>query len=131
MGITKILNVKERIKMRELTKEELELAPSWATHYSFGNNNSLWFEGKNRCATVENNKLNVVIVGMGINENSKPIPRKPFNIKKHVFSDHIVSGCHLSNDLCVVFNACSHGLNLTKQDAIAIAKALGVTGEDL
>ena len=56
---------------------------------------------------------------------------KPSDIKKHVFSDHIVSGCHLSNDLCVVFREKSFGFNIKKQDAIAIAKALGVTGEDL
>ena len=90
--------------MKELTKEEL-----------LEHANGLGFKRY----TISDN---------GLVEAEKP---KSFDIREHVFSDHIVKGCHLSNDLCVVFREQSFGFNIKKQDAILIAKALGVTGEDL
>ena len=124
--------------MRELTKEELELAPSWATMYKvveceIASSYTLFTDGKNRSQWIyhDTKAMSPISIGDIARFDTKPINRKPFDIREHVFGDHIVSGCHLSNDLCVVFREQSFGLNIKKQDAIAIAKALGVTGEDL
>jgi len=57
---------------------------------------------------------------------------KPFDITKHEFSDSIANPkAKLNLRSTVTIDVFDKWLMLNKQDAIAIAKALGVTGEDL
>lgn len=59
---------------------------------------------------------------------------KPFDISEHEFSDssvRISNICASAIELAVDDCGIEHCMTQNKQDAIAIAKALGVTGEDL
>ena len=63
---------------------------------------------------------------------------KPFDITKHEFSDDDLSVTKsdggtmwIDIEYCNLGNRCSASALVIKQDAIAIARALGVTGEDL
>lgn len=122
------------MSMRKLTKEELnKLKPTWATHYRY-NSSEVLFESKNQwCATG----LNFPFIKRGpFKQKSKltkckPIPaieRKPFDITKHeLFKSGILTKHKNGRDLHV-----NHLMwRLDKDRAIAIAKALGVTGADL
>lgn len=61
--------------------------------------------------------------------------QKPFDIGEHRFSDDEIRDVYFAaSDEVVMINhidECVNGLCLNKADAIAIAKALGVTGDDL
>ncbi|YP_010660120.1 hypothetical protein PP589_gp36 [Pseudoalteromonas phage HS5] len=59
--------------------------------------------------------------------------KKPFDITKHEFSEglSISNMCKLSVEVKFNNNDDSNYVPLHKDDVIAIAKALGVTGEDL
>ena len=73
-----------------------------------------------------------------------PITLKPFDISEHEFSDYNITPEGVVNDcvdLSVAYDQWGGHMNgyseeekaikINKQDAIAIAKALGVTGDDL
>ena len=82
------------MKQRQLTQEEIDLAPDW-----------------------------------------QPIPRKAFDISEHEFSDNrICSETSKTDGRVWLIVKCSFGeipASFNKADSIAIAKALGVTAEDL
>ena len=111
--------------MRDLTKEELELAPDWATHYmiDFG---GVIYESKQFCwwygmgEPLRNFTFN--------DERNRPIP-KSFDINNYrspLMHDSEQPFAHMS----LVDGLRVDGL-VNKDWAIAIAKALGVTGDDL
>lgn len=107
--------------MRDLTEEEFELAPEWATHYQVTESGNVIWESKDKYQTV--------IMSKPRKQNSKlslcrPI-HKPFDITKHEVSSHITV---LEGGYIGVFDS---GWIIDKDRAIAIAKALGATGEDL
>lgn len=121
--------------MRDLTEEELKLAPDWATHYYIFDDGDILFECMNEC-TLYSIVLGIMLDVMpcnGVCSKSKEVNRKPFDITEHEFLEsdiqlaEIVGGrlrLHLmSSDLPYVDHS--------KKDAIAIAKALGVTAKDL
>lgn len=118
--------------MRELTKEELDLAPSWATHYVITGNNYVMYESEYHWCTSEDFSR---CCNSKVSHDAKPINRKPFDISEYEFSDKdlSISGICAKRLIEIKINDC--GINsygtLNKQDIIAIAKALGVTGEDL
>ncbi len=112
--------------MRDLTEEELKLAPEGATHYYAFDNGDILFECSEKCCMY---KINYGLTGSldcnGVCKESKPITRKPFDITEHEVSNHVTV---LESGDIVVFGS---GWIINKDRAIAIAKALGVTGEDL
>ena len=57
--------------------------------------------------------------------------KKPFDITKHDFSDWEISSADFEYGEFTLRFFEVNAIHLNKQDAIAIAKALGVTGEDL
>jgi hypothetical protein len=64
----------------------------------------------------------------------RPKLKKPFDISEHEFSDsrvRISNICVSKIELAVDDCGIEHYMTQSKEDAIAIAKALGVTGEDL
>lgn len=126
--------------MRELTKEELKLAPDWATHYHANHNESILFECHYQYCLYEKGAGLTVPVGcFGVCKESKPIPKKPFDITKHEFDDPAwsINEVNAEHGYIDFYNheTCtddgdheSHSIN--KDDAIAITKALGATAED-
>lgn len=124
--------------MRDLTEEELKLAPDWATHYQIldlSTKYKLDFVSKSEFCHLNNqNELTEVMSHIaGITPEDIEIPRdkKPFDITKHEFGDTVQ---HMESDGCELSLYCVDGfrhVELYKDDAIAIAKALGVTAEDL
>lgn len=122
--------------MRDLTEDELKLAPEWATHYQVSESNYLIWESKDKYQTPimrapkkQKSKLTKCI----------KIPvKEPFDISEHEFSDFSWSINQISVDFIEFYNHETYTddgdaelFQVSKMDAIAIAKALGVTGEDL
>ena len=124
--------------MRELTEEELKLAPCWATHYI------------NKCFIVVflSNHLRQIFIKEGSYFNrltsnydgldgALKMPSKQFDITKHEWSDCRNLKC-IGKDkgletVCFevsVFNGLAY-FDLDKDDAIAIAKHFCLTAEDL
>ena len=119
--------------MRDLTKEELKLSPDWATHYFIDVDDDVIYESVSLCwwKSLDNPMKNYTF---NMRKN-KAINWKPFNISEHEFIDKWVRCAKLADDGDYLridisnesFNTVIHN----KQDAIAIAKALGVTAKDL
>lgn len=120
--------------MRDLTKEELALAPDWATHYSlfihdvviYQSDEFWWWSGID-----SDGQPGKLINHTEVDFGAKPIPRKPFDITNHNFGDSVqhVELCGFELTLYCV-DGYRH-VEIYKEDAIAIAKALGVAAEDL
>lgn len=119
--------------MRELTQEEIDLAPDWATHYYLDVCGDIWFQS---------NIKQVYMMGFqllkergapyGISSRAKPIPRKAFDLSGYEFSDSDVSRVVVTKGIAYVYTSIEKsGVDFKKADIITIAKALGVTGDDL
>ena len=119
--------------MRELTKEEIKLAPSWATHYEIIGDVLTFVSEFHYEHYVDGVGQGVRAHRHGIDEDSFLIPRKSFDISEHEFNDIDILRVNLFGDkVSIVMDADAVvSAELSKKDIIAIAKALGVTGEDL
>lgn len=126
--------------MRDLTEEELKLAPDWAVKFDFFNGELIYmsdvignYEGKPmyRFLDVKHNIEEVGVEG-DYDLCTRLIPSKPFDIPKHEFSEglSISNMCESKVEVEFKDNDCNY-VPLHKDDVIAIAKLLGVTGEDL
>ena len=127
--------------MRDLTEKELKLTPDWAVKFDFFNGELIYmsdvvgnYEGKPLYRFLDA-KHNIEEVGVDGDYDlcTRLIPSKPFDITKHEFSEglSISNMCKLSVEVKFNNNDDSNYVPLHKDDVIAIAKALGVTGEDL
>lgn len=81
--------------MRELTQQEIDNAPDWATHYYVMGGGNLMYESLEfwsfaGVATVNPN--------LGIASSSKPITRKPFDIGEY---DDETDGIHPNDSPCI------------------------------
>tara|TARA_Y100000310_G_C20704371_1_gene833771 strand:- start:7765 stop:8148 length:384 start_codon:yes stop_codon:yes gene_type:complete len=118
---------------RQLTDEQIaELAPDWATHFSYLCG-GIVFEN------IENYQIYAEGVFYGRKQKSensdktprevKPIPRKKFDISEYDFTDKSVyydrgaESLYLGSDDSEIL--------LIKQDVIALAKHFNLTAEDL
>lgn len=127
--------------MRDLTDEELALAPEWATHYCIDKSSSLvevcFFNNEKSVNVCGGKLLEPYFNEVGIEPCDREIPpRKPFDITQHEWS---------SGDFIDVFKAYTddthlhffiapycHGRTwINKSDAIAIAKHFKLNAEDL
>ncbi|QGJ84288.1 hypothetical protein [Pseudoalteromonas phage XCL1123] len=124
--------------MRDLTEDELKLAPEWATHY-WVHDSKVMFESVDLFQLLNNGELSDTFSNDSgyITSLAVEIKRKPFNISEHEFSCENFKACKpswIGDDLQVEIidsDFTHHEALLNKTDAIAIAKALGVTGKDL
>lgn len=132
--------------MRDLTPEELKLAPDWATHYiihEFGMpNHCVVFCSHNwrQWVSVESRAWSPKMKSQKVPLSAIPIPTKHFDITKHEFSDFSwsINEINYVEGYIDFYNheACTddgdyESHSVTKDDIIAIAKALCVTVEDL
>ena len=121
--------------MRELTEEELKLAPEWATSYAVDEDDDVLFfnKGKDKIQSIDG--ANSFSIGdyrylMRLAFKSRKI-KKPFDITVYEFSDLEVGLADFNGDgIQINMVDGSRPPILNKRDAIAIAKALGVTAED-
>ncbi len=120
--------------MRDFTEEELKLAQHDCDHYNIIDGNVYFTDVLGICVfDINGVEVDNCIMDSMVFAKSVPLPKKPFDITKHEFIEsdiqlsEVFGGrirLHLmSQDLPYV--ECS------KTDVIAIAKALGVTGDDL
>ena len=120
--------------MRDLTKEELGLAPDWATHYNVLDGcGAVLFESAGLfiwSAALKEGRapiLNAEVLG-----NSMPIIREPFDIKNYECEDKYTQIAFVNKDY-IDINCCEDemAVRITKRDCIALAKALNITAKDL
>lgn len=123
--------------MRDLTQDEIDNAPEWATHYFIGKGSAgcLCFEGVNRAVNCINGELDGVMFNeFGFNKNSKPIPRKETTTTKTIefdFTEYVFECTRLKNDTekgdeTIGFYTPYETSYLSRNDAIAIAKYFGL-----
>lgn len=120
--------------MRELTEEELKLAPCWATHYVIDCFDDAVYQSEKLCWW---DSLSSPLEHGGMDEGAIIIPKKPFDIINHEWSDCRNLKC-IGKDKGLetvifkvsVFNGLAF-FDLDKDDAIAIAKHFGLTAEYL
>ncbi len=120
--------------MRKLTKQELELAPDWATHYWI-HDNKVMFESQTYFQLLSDGVLGCRYNNAAgyVSSHAAELSKKPFDITKHDFSDDYVLRAELEDGCSLSVELQSHELgfiSFNKNDAIAISKALGVTAED-
>lgn len=121
---------------QQLTDEQIaELAPDWATHFSYLCG-GIVFEN------IENYQIYAEGVFYGKKQKSensdktprdlKPIPRKKFDISEHEFSDERIGFSQDEKGLLVEVEGDFYEVAyINKGDAIAIAKHFNLTAGDL
>jgi len=65
--------------MRNLTQQEIDDTPDWATHYK-SKGNCVLFESENITQLMVSGELGNLIPFGPVSPEAKPIPRKPFDI---------------------------------------------------
>lgn len=105
--------------MRQLTQQEINDAPDWATEYNIDRDDDIfWLSSEyvqmKSCARV--NRVNVT----GYFDCIKPIPRKEFDIGPYIFL-HQADG----------WSAQEEEIEIARHKAIEIAKHFKLTGSDL
>lgn len=115
--------------MRQLTQQEIDDAPSWATHYGICEDGDVLLENSEFFifTSKPNKKLGQLF---GVDSDSKPIPRKEFDIKKHEFSEGGISVVSISDGLITLCVGHSEG-DFSRGDIIAMAKQVKLTASDL
>lgn len=125
--------------MRDLTEEELKLAPEWACKFDFFNGDLIYmsdvvgdYEGKPlyRFLDVKHNIEEVGVEG-DYDLCTRLIVKESFDITKHEWGDTVgyVETC--SKEITLNCGTGQNYIELFKDDAIAIAKHFGLTAEDL
>ena len=131
------------MKQRQLTQEELNLAPEWATRFLIRPeyaNVVMFANDENIQLLYKCGELGVVhVIGSYANNQFEwqPIPRKVFDLSSVQWSDKTVFRVSIVDGLLVteIEEDFSGNFDIfhyteTKQDIINKAKALGVTAED-
>lgn len=129
--------------MRDLTDEELALAPDWATHYIAFDNGEILFESNTKYCLYDSiqKKFHGIVGCLNVSGESVPINRKPFDITQHKWSDE-AKDCHIyfynpswvGKGLQVVIpdvNGNENDAVLIREHAIAIARHFKLKAEDL
>lgn len=127
------------MKMRDLTEEELKLAPDWATHYD---SDYMKAHPVKLCFFNDLQAVNVFkngVVGepyfneVGISDSDRELPiRKAFNIAAYEFADLEVGQVGVNGggiQLNMIDN--SRPPIIHKRDVIAMAKYFKLTAKDL
>lgn len=114
--------------MRELTEEEIKLAPDSCDHYNIIDD-KVYFTDVLGVVVFDVNGVEIdnCIMDNKVFLKSVPLPEKTFDITKHELVDYGYMGVKCDKNLYVKKN----GFTIDKERAIAIALALGVTAGDL
>lgn len=119
--------------MRDLTAEELALVPEWATHYWIVDE-KIMFESLSYFQLLADGVFTDRCHNDAgyITSDAVEVKRKTFDITKHEWSDRMANlAAIMSERGDVVIRVGCSWIFLDRQDGIAIAKALGLTTEDL
>ena len=118
--------------MRDLTQQEIDSAPAWATHYYKGCNNTVRYESESLYIWIMDMKEHAPSNNpRGVDVSSKPIPRQQFDITKHEFSCSRLKNDTLDYHDHVHFYTPYNTAYINKQDAIALAKHFKLSEDDL
>ena len=109
--------------MRDLTQQEIDNAPSWATHYVL-NCDGVMFESLSKTQMMIKGQLTDLIPFGGVSVGAKPIPRKSFDIKPFIHWLDPSYDCDAGGEHCY-FDA------INKDKAIEIAKHFNLTADEL
>ena len=108
--------------MRELTQQEIDSAPDWATHYTMDDDGEIFWLSKEFAMTQLGTRIKRKFVRgylSGCHSSEKPIPRKPFDIGEYRFDGLFYQG----GSACRAdFNIDIESFSLHKTDVIALAK---------
>ncbi len=116
--------------MRDLTGDELKLAPEWATHYLVDRGDII-YESSQLCWWVGLDEPVSNIKSFGLNENRK-IKSGRFSLEGFEFSDDsIVEFNHFTDGSVELCLDSGFVVSLSKPDIVALSKDAGVTGDDL
>ena len=127
------------MSMRELTEQELKLAPGWAYMYSITSNNNVRFHDDFMFCLCNGHVVSDVVSAEPKNFSARLINKKPFDITKHKFGDTAwsINEVNAEQGYIDFYNdeTCTDDGNheshlINEDDAIAIAKALGATAKD-
>ncbi len=116
------------MKQRQLTQEEINLAPEWATRYFIITCTTIRFESEGYYCYSFNGEMSAKERNkFGVDEDSQPIPRKAFNVESFQSPDmHDMDQPYI----CIDDGIITVDGKIDKHWSIAIAKALGVTASD-
>tara|TARA_R110000851_G_scaffold303237_1_gene460785 strand:- start:177 stop:539 length:363 start_codon:yes stop_codon:yes gene_type:complete len=119
--------------MRGLTQQEIKSAPDWATKFEVSNTAIRWSDDSFIQWFYEDGKLSDKICFNPCFVNSKPIPRKAFDISEHEFSDDEISREVQATSDCVQLDMVdgSRPALLDKNDVISLAKHFKLTADEL
>jgi hypothetical protein len=123
-------------KMRELTEEELKLAPEWAYMYSLTSNNMVRFHNDFMFCLCNGYVITNVACAEPKYFNTRLINKKTFDATKHEFSDQRIS-FNGTLDVDIGFGCCGDSVSevrncdFSREDAIEIAKIFNLTEKDL
>lgn len=118
--------------MRDLTEEELKVAPEGFDEYGFNRSGQVFFfNRKLGCAVIEgiDEVLNLSPSHYAFDE-CKPIKRKQLDITQHEWSD-VIAEIETDSGHTLVIKSHGSWLSFDKDDVIAMARDRGVTAEDL
>lgn len=124
--------------MRELTEEELKLAPDWTYMYSITSNNNVRFHSDLMFCIFNGHVISDIVISEPENFGARLLNKKPFDITKHEWSDFSWSINQQDRDAIELYNheTCTDDgdaelFQINKSDSIAIAKHFGLTEKDL
>lgn len=122
--------------MRDLTAEELALAPKWANRYFIKHGRDVYF--------ISSTHFRAVLIGVNdkpfsisqgcielANSMSIPLIKKPFDITKHNWNGVDFEGVDSDGDISLSQSYYVDSFYISKRDAIALAKHFNLTAEDL
>ena len=118
--------------MRDLTHQEIKSAPEWATHYFIAENYGIRWSNDSGYQWRGDEFHSISHGGATrLLRESKPIPRKAFDISEYVFDGCDVSIDDLIGDFVEFKNDHSSSFTLSKIDVIALAKHFKLTADEL
>ena len=108
--------------MRDLTQQEIDNAPDWATDYVICDDGDVCFESEESFMYLNDGDLKGLVLDQdaAMSEDAKPIPRKNMEPYKH-WCDAVYDGNGEHSHYDLIF----------RKKAIEIAKHFKLTAEDL
>lgn len=126
--------------MRDLTQEEIDNAPEWATHYMICNDDRARYKGLSLGGDSHNYQTMGNLLVLTMSYGYKSIPVKDFDINSHSFGEkqwYIDGKVEPQEELAIcddkLFDdyAVHYEFIINKEDAAALAKHFKLTVEDL
>ena len=120
--------------MRDLTQQEIDNSPEWATRYFISESYGIRWSDGSRYQWGDNTIHSISNGGAArMRRESKPIPSKAFDISEYEFSDDEISREVQATSDCVQLDMVdgSRPALLDKNDVISLAKHFKLTAGDL